>query len=62
MDYRLFPLAAMKESVAKIAAIYRKAGAGGAFTGTFYDEPHRFTRKMQDDAFAWFDRELKGKR
>ncbi|MEN9674690.1 MAG: hypothetical protein RIS76_586 [Verrucomicrobiota bacterium] len=54
----LFPLAGMKESVEKIAAVYEQAGAKDRFTGRFYDVPHRFTRQMQDDAFAWFDRQL----
>ena len=53
---KLFPEIGMKESVEKVAAVYEKAGAKGQFDGRFYDEPHRFTRAMQDDAFAWFDR------
>jgi hypothetical protein len=57
---RLFPPAAMKDSVEKIGKIYEKAGAKGKFSGKFYDEPHRFTKKMQDEAFDWFDKELKG--
>ena len=57
---RLFPLDAMKESVEKIEAIYKKAGAKGEFVGRFYDEPHRFTKKMQEEAFAWLDRHLLG--
>ena len=48
----------MKESVEKIAAVYEQAGVKDEFTGLFYDVPHRFTRQMQDDAFAWFDRQL----
>lgn len=56
---RLFPLAGMHESVDKIAAIYDKVGAKNQFTGSYYDVPHRFTRTMQDDAFAWFDEKLK---
>jgi dienelactone hydrolase len=56
---KLFPLAAMKESVEKIEAIYKKAGAKDQFSGRFYDEPHRFTKKMQDEAFDWFDKQLK---
>jgi dienelactone hydrolase len=55
----LFPLSGMKESVAKIAAVYAKAGCADQFSGRFYDEPHRFTVAMQDEAFAWFDRHLK---
>ncbi|BDC49041.1 hypothetical protein F183_A13570 [Bryobacterales bacterium F-183] len=57
----LFPLSGMEESVAKLEAVYRKAGApAGAFSSRFYDVPHIFNLEMQNDAFAWFDRELKG--
>jgi dienelactone hydrolase len=55
---RLFPLAGMKESVEKIAAVYRKAGAAKRFAGRFHDVPHQFTRGMQDEAFAWLDEHL----
>jgi hypothetical protein len=55
----LFPLSGMEESVRKIAAIYRKAGAADAFTPRFYDLPHIFNLEMQEEAFAWFDRLLK---
>lgn len=54
----LFPLEGMEESVKKIAAIYRKAGAGGAFAGKFYDVPHRFDVAMQEEAFGWMARVL----
>ncbi len=57
---RLFPPEGMKESVETIAAVFEKAGAKEQFAGRFYDEPHIFTRAMQDEAFAWFDRHLKG--
>jgi dienelactone hydrolase len=56
----LFPPAGMKEAVEKIAAAYRKAGADKQFAGRFHDVPHRFTRAMQDEAFDWLDRHLKG--
>jgi dienelactone hydrolase len=55
---RLFPLAGMKESIAIIASAYEKAGAKDRFEGRFYDGPHRFTRAMQDEAFAWLDWQL----
>jgi hypothetical protein len=55
---RLFPPEGMKESVAKIAAVYEKAGAGKRFSGRFYDVPHRFTKAMQDEAFAFLDEHL----
>ena len=55
---RLFPLAGMKESVDKIAGVYEKARVKDRFAGRFYDEPHLFSRGMQDDAFDWLDRQL----
>ncbi len=57
---RLFPLSGMQESIDKIAAIYEKAGARDRFIGKFYDQPHIFDVPMQEDAFDWFDRHLKG--
>jgi len=56
----LFPLAGMQESLAQIASHYRGAGAPAQFTGRFYDVPHQYSVAMQDDAFAWFDRHLRG--
>jgi hypothetical protein len=56
----LFPLSGMKAAVEKIAAVYEKAGVKDRFAGRFYDVPHEFNRAMQDDAFAFLDRALKG--
>jgi dienelactone hydrolase len=56
---RLFPPEGMKESVDRIAAVYRKAGVADQFSGRFYDAPHIFNRTMQDEAFAWLDKHLK---
>jgi dienelactone hydrolase len=56
---QLFPPPGMKESAAKIAAAYRKASCADQFSGRFYDEPHRFTVAMQEEAFAWFDSHVK---
>ncbi len=55
----LYPLAGMQDSVKKIAAVYDKAGVKDRFSGRFYDTRHRFTRQMQDEAFAFFDAALK---
>ncbi len=55
----LYPLDGMQESVRKIAAIYEKAGASPNFEGRFYDHPHLFSLKMQEEAFDWLDRWLK---
>ncbi|MFO0819790.1 MAG: alpha/beta hydrolase family protein [Pirellulales bacterium] len=58
---RLFPLEGMRESVARIEQLYRSADAADQFRGKFYDEPHRWTIPMQDEAFAWLDQQLRGK-
>ena len=42
------------------AGVYGKAGVKGKFEGRFHDEPHKFTIKMQDEAFAFLNRHLKG--
>jgi dienelactone hydrolase len=56
----LFPLAGMEESVAKLAAIYKKAGApADAFESRFFDVLHIFNIEMQEHAFAWLDRHLR---
>ncbi len=56
----LFPPEGMTESVEKLAAIYRKAGAPNAFAPRWYDLGHILNVEMQDEAFSWFDRILKG--
>jgi dienelactone hydrolase len=56
----LFPLAGMEESVAKLGAIYKKAGAGAAFRAKFFEEKHVFNVAMQEEAFGWLDGVLKG--
>ncbi len=54
----LYPLEGMKEAVSKLTAIYSKAGVPSMFRGQFYDQPHIFSLKMQEEAFAWMDRWL----
>ncbi|MGP8270209.1 MAG: dienelactone hydrolase family protein [Terracidiphilus sp.] len=55
----LYPMDGMKEALRKLDAIYAKTGASSKFTGRFYDRPHTFSLKMQEDAFDWLDRWLK---
>lgn len=55
----LYPLVGMQESVARIAAVYEKAGVPDRFAGQFFDGGHRFDQPMQDAAFAFLDRWLK---
>lgn len=55
----LFPLAGMEESITKLEAIYKKAGASKAFESRFFDVPHIFNIEMQEHAFAWLERHLR---
>ena len=55
----LFPLAGMQSAVERIAQLYESANCRDQFQGRFYDEPHRWTIAMQDEAFAWLDDKLK---
>lgn len=55
---RLFPLVGMQAAVQRIAELYESASSRDQFRGRFYDEPHRWTIAMQDEAFAWLDDKL----
>jgi hypothetical protein len=47
----LFPLPGAQAAHERITAHY--ADAPSAYTGRFYDGPHKFDLAMQQDAFAW---------
>ncbi len=49
----LFPLDGAEASDQRISSHYAAAGAPGAYTGIFYDGPHKFDQTMQRDAFSW---------
>jgi dienelactone hydrolase len=54
----LFPLAGAQAAHDRITAHYADAGAPDAYTGWFYDGPHKFDQAMQRDAFAWLTAQL----
>ncbi len=56
----LYTLESMREAVEKLKKIYARAGVPELFKGKFYDQPHRFSTEMQEDAFRWFDTHLQG--
>jgi dienelactone hydrolase len=58
----LFVLSEVKRAVGELEEVYAKAGAPEAFEAKMHGGPHKFDRPMQADAFAWFDRWLKGGR
>ena len=39
--------------------MYAKAGVKERFQGRFYEAPHIFNKQMQDEAFEWFDKQLR---
>jgi cephalosporin-C deacetylase-like acetyl esterase len=59
---QLFTPAGMKQAVDTIAAVYGKVRAKDKFAGRFYEEPHRFSKAMQEEAFDWFDQQLQSAR
>jgi dienelactone hydrolase len=56
----LFTIAEMQRADGMLQEVYKKAGAPDRYRASFYDGPHKFDREMQKEAFAWFDRWLKG--
>lgn len=54
-DDQLYTMAEMQRADRMLREVYEKAGAGSNYRATFYPGAHRFTRKMQADAFAWLD-------
>ena len=56
----LFTMPEMQRADEILTSVYKKAGAPERYRASFYDGPHKFDREMQKEAFAWFDRWLKG--
>jgi dienelactone hydrolase len=56
----LFTLSEMHRADDMLRAIYDKAGVSDRYLGKFYPGPHKLDLEMQADAWAWFDRWLKG--
>jgi dienelactone hydrolase len=56
----LFTMPEMERADRILTEVYKKAGAPDHYHASFYDGPHKFDREMQKEAFAWFDRWLKG--
>lgn len=59
IDDGLFTLSEMKASDTVLAAVYKKAGAEKNYKCSFHPGPHKFDKKMQVEAFDWFDQWLK---
>jgi dienelactone hydrolase len=55
----LYTLPEMQRADAMIADTFKRAKAADRYKSIYYDGGHKFDRKMQADAFDWFDRFLK---
>jgi dienelactone hydrolase len=56
---QLFTLDEMKKADKILTDIFLKAGAADRYKCSYYPGPHKFDKKMQVEAFDWFDKWLK---
>jgi dienelactone hydrolase len=56
----LFTMPEMERADLMMRDAFDAAGAGERYRCSFYPGPHKFDLEMQAEAFAWFDRWLKG--
>ncbi|MGZ8558615.1 MAG: alpha/beta hydrolase family protein [Chitinophagaceae bacterium] len=59
-DDDLYTLSEMKQADKILSEVYKKANANNHYKCSYYPGPHKFDKKMQAEAFGWFDRWLKG--
>ena len=55
----LYTLQRMNDAEKILKEVYTKANAENNFKCNYYPGPHKFDKKMQADAFEWFDKWLK---
>lgn len=55
----LYTLEEMKRADKILEEVFAKAGAKDRYKCSYYPGPHKFDKKMQADAFDWFDKWLK---
>jgi dienelactone hydrolase len=56
----LYTLPEMRRAEGMLRETFEKGGAADKYRCNFYPGGHKFDLEMQQDAFAWFDRHLKG--
>ena len=59
IDDDLFTIGEMRRADDILREVYKKAGAESSYQCNFHPGEHKFDRKMQGEAFGWFDRWLK---
>jgi dienelactone hydrolase len=60
IDDGLYTIDEMKRADKIISEVYNKAKALDKYKCSYYPGPHKFDKAMQQEAFDWFDRWLKG--
>jgi dienelactone hydrolase len=55
---KLFPVESIEESFAKLRKVWESQKAADRLATRLYDAPHEFNTAMQDEAFAWLDRQF----
>jgi hypothetical protein len=58
-DDQLYTLPEMKQADNILAEVYKKANASNRYKCSYYPGLHKFDKKMQTEAFDWFDKWLK---
>ncbi|MGH3167719.1 MAG: dienelactone hydrolase family protein [Trebonia sp.] len=58
-DDELFTLAGAQAAHDRITAHYADTSVPDAYTGRFYDGPHKFDQEMQRDTFSWLTTQLR---
>ena len=59
IDDILYTMPEMEKADGILRAVFDKAGASDRYQCNFHPGPHKFDRKMQSEAFDWFDKWLK---
>ena len=55
----LFAIPSVNAAYGKMRAVWRSQGAEDRLETRLWDVPHQFNRAMQEEAFAWLDRQFK---
>jgi dienelactone hydrolase len=55
----LYTMPEMQRAEKILSEVYKKAGAENNFKCSYYPGPHKFDKKMQAEAFDWFDKWLR---
>ena len=58
-DDDLYTMPEMQSADRILTEVYKKAGRGDHYKCSFHPGPHKFDKRMQDEAFDWFDKWLR---